>query len=143
MTAIQFSFYELSLLAFLSESHPDLSLNKAFIKARADIAATAYSEAFMNGFSVTESAAIATKALYRGLHFSRHDTLVSILWNEFSAAVPAEETTATALRLLPELESIFAKYPLDDDFGYSPEYNALYTELTGTIQLKLEEDGSL
>jgi hypothetical protein len=40
--------------------------------------------------------------------------------------------------LLPECENIFAKYPLSDDFAYEPEYDLLYTELTGAIALLIE-----
>ena len=83
------------------------------------------------------------KNLYAGLHFSRHDTLTSVLWNEFSADVPLEAVRETAIRLRPSAEEVFSKYPISDDFAYTPEYNALYTELTGFIQLKLEEDGKL
>ena len=50
---------------------------------------------------------------------------------------------ASAIRLRPLLESIFAKYPISDEFAYMPEYNSLYTEITGFVQLKLEEDGKL
>lgn len=42
----------------------------------------------------------------------------------------------------PEKE-VFAKYPISDEFAYMPEYNSLYTEITGFVQLKLEEDGKL
>ncbi|OAV65181.1 hypothetical protein Barb4_03540 [Bacteroidales bacterium Barb4] len=34
---------------------------------------------------------------------------------------------------------VFAKYPLSDDFAYEPEFELLYTELTGTISIYLEE----
>ena len=32
---------------------------------------------------------------------------------------------------------------ISDEFAYMPEYNSLYTEITGFVQLKLEEDGKL
>ena len=51
------------------------------------------------------------------------------------------EAPAAALKLQPSLEGIFSQYPLSDDFAYSPEYEQLYTELTGAIQILLEEDG--
>jgi hypothetical protein len=40
--------------------------------------------------------------------------------------------------LLPECESVFAKYPLSDGFACEPEYDLLYTELTGAIAMYLE-----
>ena len=139
MTAIHFSYYELSLLSFLRESHPEKADDIPFIKERA----AAASEAFDTGASLAERIGIANKTLYAGLHFSRHDTISSVLWNEFSAEVPLEAVRETAIRLRPLLESIFAKYPISDEFAYMPEYNSLYTEITGFVQLKLEEDGKL
>lgn len=126
MTAIHFSYYELSLLSFLRESHPEKADDIPFIKERAAAASEAYTEAFD-----------------AGLHFSRHDTISSVLWNEFSAEVSLEAVRETAIRLRPLLEEVFAKYPISDEFAYMPEYNSLYTEITGFVQLKLEEDGKL
>lgn len=143
MTTIQFSFYELSLLSFLKESHPDKSDDVDFIRIRAALAAEAYSDAFDNGHSIPECADMANQTLYNGLHFSKHDTIVSVLWNEFSAEVPADDAKTVAIRLQPLLEELFAKYTLSDEFGYCPEYPSLYTEITGILQLKLEDDGCL
>ena len=143
MTAIHFSYYELSLLSFLRESHPEKADDIPFIKERAVAASEAYAEAFDTGASLAERIGMANKTLYPGLHLSRHDTISSVLWNEFSAEVPLEAVRETAIRLRPLLESIFAKYPISDEFAYMPEYNSLYTEITGFVQLKLEEDGKL
>lgn len=143
MTTIHFSFYELSLLSFLRESHPDKSDDIDFIRTRAAMAAQAYCDAFDNGYSIPRCVDMANQTLYLGLHFSKHDTIVSVLWNEFSAEVPADDAKTVAIRLQPLLEELFAKYPLSDEFGYSPEYPSLYTEITGIIQLKLEDDGCL
>ena len=157
MTAIHFSYYELSLLSFLRESHPEKADDIPFIKERAaggtyhtlfkrdgaPAASEAYTEAFDAGLPITECIGIANKTLYAGLHFSRHDTISSVLWNEFSAEVSLEAVRETAIRLRPLLEEVFAKYPISDEFAYMPEYNSLYTEITGFVQLKLEEDGKL
>lgn len=107
------------------------------------MAAEAYGDAFNDGYSVPECVDIANRTLYAGLHFSKHDTIVSVLWNEFSAEVPAEQAKETAIRLQPLLKELFAKYELSDSFGYSPEYQSLYTEITGLLQQKLEDDGCL
>ena len=55
--------------------------------------------------------------------------------------VPQSEAPAATLKLLPYLEGVFARYPLSDDFAYSPEYEQLCTELTGAILISLEENG--
>ena len=124
MTAIHFSYYELSLLSFLRESHPEKADDIPFIKERAAAASEAYTEAFDAGLPITECIGIAN-------------------WNEFSAEVSLEAVRETAIRLRPLLEEVFAKYPISDEFAYMPEYNSLYTEITGFVQLKLEEDGKL
>ncbi len=131
------------MLSFLRESHPEKADDIPFVKERATAASEVYAEAFDTGLPIAECIGIANKTLYAGLHFSHHDTISSVLWNEFSAEVPLEAVRETAIRLRPLLESIFAKYPISDEFAYTPECNALYTELTGFIQLKLEEDGKL
>jgi hypothetical protein len=75
------------------------------------------------------------------LHFSRYDTVKNIFWNEFSKEILEEEAGAWAILLLPECESVFAKYPLFDDFAREGEYGLLYTELTGAIALYLDSYG--
>jgi hypothetical protein len=72
------------------------------------------------------------------LHFSKHDTIVNILWNEFPDEIPEDDAKSLAIELLPEYENIFAQYPLTDSFAYEPEYDLLYTELTGSIALMIE-----
>ena len=39
------------------------------------------------------------------------------------------------------VQSVFDKYELPADFGASPDYEKLYTELTGTIVLLIEVNG--
>ena len=118
------SYFRLSLTDFLRESHPELLKNERFIVAGIDAATEAYEQ--------------ANFLLFKGLHFSKHDTLVNILWNEFADEVPEDEAKEMAMKLLPECESVFSGYPLSDGFAYEPEYELLYTELTGTIALYLE-----
>ena len=79
MTAIRFSYYELSLLSFLRESHPEKAGDISFIKERAASASEAYAEAFNAGLPIAECIGIANKILHAGLHFSRHDTISSVL----------------------------------------------------------------
>lgn len=64
MTAIHFSYYELSLLSFLRESHPEKADDIPFIKERAAAASEAYTEAFDAGLPITECIGIANKTLY-------------------------------------------------------------------------------
>lgn len=138
---IELSYYSLSLLAFINESHPHRSSDTAFIESRADLAAEAYEEALLNGYVHSQSEEIANAILYQDLHFSLHDTIVNILWNEFADQVPQGDAEQTAIDLYPHLKEVADKYTLNDDFAYNPEYELLYTELTGAILIRFEEYG--
>ena len=132
------SYFRLSLMNFLHESHPERLNENRFILSSADAATETYEQAILNGDTPEEAIEQANAVLFDGLHFSKHDTLVNILWNEFADEVPEDEAKEMAIKLLPECESVFAGYPLSDVFAYEPEYELLYTELTGTIALYLE-----
>ena len=132
------SYYRLILLDFLHESHPERTDDSRFIATRAEAAAETYSKAIMNGSNDTQAENEAFLILFEGLYFSKYDTIVNILWNEFSNEVPEENAREVALALLPQLEFVFSSYTLSDDFVYEPEYDLLYTELTGAIALIVE-----
>ena len=133
------SYYELSLLSFLREDFPERAEDVEFIRERADQAAETYSQAIRNGYSHIEAEELASDALYQGLAFSPYNTLVNILWDEFSENVSEDDAKSIALQILPLCGEILAKYSFQDDFIDSPEYDLLYTELTGTIQILLED----
>jgi hypothetical protein len=136
------SYYRLSLVNFLRESHPERLYDDRFIIARAEAATETYAQAILNDSNHFEAEAQAQYVLFQGLYFSKHDTLVNILWNEFAEEVPDEAAKVMAIKLLPDCESVFAKYPLSDDFSCEPEYDLLHTELTGTIALLLDTRNS-
>ena len=114
-----------------------------FITARADEALTAYCDAIAQGFSHPEAETMASEVLYQGLHFSKYDTLVSVLENEFGKELPSPLPERLTPMLLKNkaVQSVFDKYELTDDFGATPEYEKLYTELTGIIVLIIEVNG--
>ena len=110
----ELSYYGLSLLSYLRDSHPELAVDRSFIAGRADRAAEAYSDAIRAGSTHTAAEAAASEELYRGLHFSPYNTLVHILWDEFASEIPEDAARAVALRLLtlPALRDVLAKYDL-------------------------------
>ena len=114
-----------------------------FITARADEALTTYCDAVAQSFSHLEAESMASEVLYRELHFSKYDTLVSVLENEFEKELPSPlpERLSPILLKNKAVQSVFDKYELTDDFGSTPEYEKLYTELTGTIVLLIEVNG--
>lgn len=137
----ELSYYRLLLLSFLKESHPELAGDSDFIAARADSAAEEYSESVCSGYTHDAASEAANQVLFAGLHFSKYDVIVTVLWNEFSDVVPQGSAKTLALQLLSVCEEVFAKYPLSDDFQFEPAFDNLYTEITGTILIWLDENG--
>lgn len=83
----------------------------------------------------------ADEVLFQGLHFSRLDTLITVLWNEFADEVPAGRAREVALQLLPECGRVFSGYDLSDGFEFTPDFDRLCGELAGVISIWLEENG--
>lgn len=142
-TKKELSYFRLKLEAYLGEHFPERVNENTFVTARADEALAAYCDAIAQGFSYPEAEVMASEVLYQGLHFSKYDTLVSILENEFEKELPSPlpERLTPILLKNKAVQSVFDKYELTDDFGASPEYDKLYTELTGTIVLIIEVNG--
>lgn len=138
-SAVEMSYFRLSLLSFLRDTHPTKASNLNFIAARGDAAALRYSEAIKSGHTHNEAEEFSSQILYEGLHFSTYRTIVTILWEEFSEEIDSEKAEVLALELLPRLHPVVGKYSLLDDFADSPEYDLFYTELTGSIQILLED----
>ena len=141
-TAVEISYFRLSLFSYLRDSHPEKASDRSFIALRGDAAAEAYSAAVKSGHTHDEAGEIASEILYAGLHFSPYRTIVCILWDEFADAIDPDRAEHLALELLPRLSPLFLQYALTDDFADSTEYELLYTELVGEIQTLLE-DGNL
>ena len=142
-TKKELSYFRLKLENYLSEHFPELLGDKSFITARVDEALSTYCDAVAHGFSHTEAETMASEVLYRGLHFSKYDTLVSVLENEFEKELPSPLLERLTPMLLKNkaVQRVFDKYELTNDFGASPDYEKLYTELTGTIVLLIEVNG--
>lgn len=138
-TAVEMSYFRLSLLSYLRDSHPGKAADKQFIASRGDAAAEEYSRIIKLGGSHDEAEEAASQTLYAGLHFSLYRTIVTILWEEFAEETDPAQAEGLAMELLPHLSAIIEKYTLSDDFADSPGYRLLYTELTGAIQTLLED----
>ena len=138
----ELSYFRLKLTAYLRDHQPDLVDDITLVSSRSDAALTAYCDAVAQGFSHPEAESIACNVLFEGLHFSKYDTLVSVLENEFETELPSPlpERLAPVLLKNKAILSVFGKYDLTDDFAASPQYEQLYTELTGTIVLIIEQN---
>ena len=73
-----------------------------------------------------------------GLHFSLYGTLANVIRSEFADIIPEEDAREAALILLPQAREVARSYELADDFAATPQYALLYTELTGTVQILLD-----
>ena len=106
------------------------------------MALTAYCDAVAQGFNHLEAERIASEVLFSGLHFSKYDTLVSVLEDEFERELPAPLPERLSLLLLSNkaVQATFDKFGLTDTFAASGQYDRLYTELTGTIVLLIESN---
>lgn len=135
---VKFSYFRLSLLSYLRDTHPAKATDLDFIAVRGDAAALSYSQAIKAGHTHDEAEVISSQVLYEGLHFSTYRTLVTILWEEFSEEIDPAQAEGLAMELLPRLADTVQKYSLSDDFADTSEYNQFYTELTGEIQILLE-----
>lgn len=138
----ELSYFRLKLETYLNEHFPEMLGDNSFVSARSDEALTTYCDAVAQGFSHLEAESISSEVLYRGLHFSKYDTLISILENEFDKELPSPlpERLAPILLKNKAIQRVFNKYDLTDDFEASSEYDRLYTELTGTIVLLIESN---
>ena len=133
----ELSYFRLKLRSYMSEHHLERLQDTEFITARADMALTAYCDAVTQGFSHLEAESIASEVLYLGLHYSKYDTLVSVLENEFEGELPAPlpEKLAPILLSNKAVQATFDKFGLTDTFASDEQYGRRYTELTGTIVL--------
>lgn len=131
------SYFGLALLAHLRESHPHRAADSAFIAARAAAAAQTYSEAICSGLTHPEAGEKASEVLFQGLHFSLYATLRAVLREEFAEEITEEELPEAARILFPFVRDLETKYGLTDDFASTPEYDLLYTEIVGTVQMLL------
>ena len=85
----ELSYFRLKLTAYFRDHQPGLVDDATLVSSRSDAALTAYCDAVAQGFSHSEAESIASNVLFEGLHFSKYDTLVSVLENEFEAELPS------------------------------------------------------
>lgn len=135
------SYFRLRLQEHLNSGFPEKANDLKFIDQRSSWAANAYEGAFRSGNAIDQCNEIANYILFEGLHFSKFDTIFQVVCNEFDTIMADEELRPFALKMLPVCEAVFSSYELTDDFAYSYEFDKLYTQITGTIAIWIEENG--
>ena len=137
-----FSYYGLYLLDYLRTNKFEQASDDAFIRERADRAAETYERARLDGSTSAGAQELAMNTLLEGLHYSKYAILREVVENEFADDVPEAKRESFTQKLLPLVGNVFSIYDLsDDNFALSPDYDLLYTELTGAVVLYIEEYG--
>ena len=136
----ELSYFEMTLLLYLKESHPHIAGDKELVQMRADEAAGSYERAIRDGLSVTQALELADTVLYQDLRFSRFDTVFEVV-SEWFPEVRPERRTDFCLKVLSPAKAVFGKYSIDDRFESSPACHTLTVELTGFIQSYIEQYG--
>ena len=130
-----FSYYGLYLLDYLRTNKFEQADDTAFIRET-------YEKARLEGYAADGAQELAMDTLLRGLRYSRYAMLREVVENEFADEVPEEKREAFIHKLLPLVGNVFSVYDLsDDNFALSPDYDLLYTELTGATVLYIGEYG--
>lgn len=137
----ELSYFRLRLQEYLYGSFPEKAWDEKFIEQRSALAANTYEGAFLSGNTIDQCNEIANYVLFEGLHFSKFDTIFQVICNEFDMIMADEELRPFALKMFPICEPVFSNYELTDDFAYGNEFDRIYTELTGTIAIWIEENG--
>ena len=137
-----FSYYGLYLLEYLRTNRFEQATDETFIRQLADRAAGTYERARLEGDTTAGAQELAMNILLEGFCYSKYAILREVVENEFADDVPKAERESFTLKLLPLVENVFSIYDLSDDyFVLSPDYDLIYTELTGAVVLYIEEYG--
>ena len=109
---------------FLEVRHPPRQFHLAMIERRSRLAFESYTQSVELGATADSAVRAADKALFRGLLFSKYDTVHLILATDFPA-IPESQRQEVALRLTRICAPIFRAYDLKDDFAERPEFRML------------------
>lgn len=134
-------YFKLKLQELLNNSFPEKAHDYKFIDQRSKWAANAYEAAFIAGNKIDQCIEIANYILFEGSHFSKFDMVFQLVCDEFNTVMADEELRPFALKMLSICNNVFQNYELTDDFEDTAAYDLLYTELTGTIAIWIEENG--
>ena len=125
---------------FLEIRHPPRQFHRAMIDRRSRLAFESYVQSVEQGATADSAVRVADKVLFRGLLFSKYDTVHLILATDFPA-IPDSQRQEVALRLTRICAPIFRAYNLNDDFAERPEFRQLKEELRTGIRIWIDENG--
>lgn len=125
---------------FLEVRHPPRQFHRAMIERRSRLAFESYVQSVEQGTTAYSAVRVADKVLFRGLLFSKYDTVHLILATDFPA-ISESQRQEVALRLTRICAPIFRAYNLNDDFAEQPEFRQLKEELRTGIRNWIDENG--
>jgi len=125
---------------FLEVRHPPRQFHRAMIERRSRLAFESYIQNVELGATADSAVRAADKVLFRGLLFSKYDTVHLILATDFPA-IPESQRQEVALRLTRICAPIFRAYNLNDDFAEQPEFRQLKEDLRTGIRNWIDENG--
>ena len=135
------SYFKGLLLAELRTNHPEKLTDIDFIAQRSSDAETIFEQARRDGKTTVQAEEMSSEILFRGLHFSKINTIKSVISNEYSDKIEVEMIDALAILLLFKFQATFDRYLIDDACGEKPDFARLYTEVTGAIPLYFVDCG--
>ena len=110
------------------------------IERRSRLAFESYTQSIELGATADSAVRAADKVLFRGLLFSKYDTVHLILATDFPI-IPENQRQEIALRLVRICAPIFRAYDLIDDFSERSEFRRLKEELRTGIRNWIDENG--
>ena len=125
---------------FLEVRHPPRQFHRAMIERRSRLAFESYTQSVELGATADSAVRAADKVLFRGLLFSKYDTVHLILATDFPA-IPESQRKEVALRLTRICTPIFRAYNLNDDFAEHPQFRQLKEDLRPGIRNWIDENG--
>ena len=110
------------------------------IERRSRLAFESYTQSVELGATADSAVRVADRVLFRGLLFSKYDTVHLILATDFPI-IPENQRQKIALKLVRICAPIFGAYNLNDDFAERPEFRRLKEELRTGIRIWIDENG--
>ena len=134
------SYFKTKLQELLDFCFPEKSYNTNFISKRSIRAHKAYESALQGKNTEEEAEKIANSILFRGLYFSKFNTILQVVTFEFDTIFVDQELRPFAIKMLNVCDGVFKKYDLTDDFAYSTFYDYLYSDLKEHISDWIENN---
>jgi len=124
---------------FLAERHPQRHIRHSTIAARSSRAYELYTNRIRDGGSEAAACREADEILFRGLLFSKFDTVNLMLATDYSELGRRQRHELT-LKLLRTFAPLFRQYRFGDDYAERNEYREFWRLLRKRIRQWIQEN---